>query len=162
MKASEFINEMRVGSYMSGGVTPARSSIEKRNASAAYDLVKSIGNAPTPKDKIEIISNLKSGEGNTSNKIVIKDSHGKPYKFTSYDKNTGNIELISMKGMPCRTNVSSLTYVGKERSASTTLKKWIFSTDDIEASDAEKPKAPVKTGRPKKVQYTIPNSPWGE
>lgn len=161
MRAQEFITEASIGKYASGGIVPSSTPITRKNAKLAYDVVKSINQAPTAKDKIEVITSLKAG--GSTNKISIINQHGEPYGFREYNKSTGDIELVNRQGKAFRTNVDSLEFVGKERSVSTSIKKWVFKTDNIQISDTEPQKSiqePKKKGRPSKPKYNIPNNPW--
>lgn len=157
MKITELLVEMQIGRYASGGITPSNGPIAKKKAAIAYNVVKSISTAPTAKEKIDIITSLKSGS--TTNKIDITDQHGAHYGFKDYDKSTGDIKLINKLGTPYKTNVEYLEFVGKERSASTTIKKWVFSSSKITpASDTPPPKR--AGGRTAKPVYTLPTRLW--
>ena len=161
MKAHEFITEMQIGKYTSGGITPSSTPITRKNSKIAYDTVKAIANAPTAKDKIDIITNLKVGR--TSNKISVTDQNGNKYGFREYNEQSGDIELVDRQGKPYKTNVDYLEFVGKERSMSTSIKKWVFKSSKILASDIEKPTPTPdakKKGRPAKPTYTMPDRLW--
>jgi hypothetical protein len=157
MKIREFITEMRIGKYASGGIIPSSSPITRKNSKIAYDTVKAINDAPTAKDKIDIITNLEVGR--TTNQILVTDQKGNKYGFKEYNKQSGDIELIDRRGNPYRTNVDYLEFVGKERSMSTSIKKWVFTSSKISALDIEKPTPKPdakKKGRPAKPIYTMP------
>jgi hypothetical protein len=158
MKITDLLVEMQMGRYASGGTTPTGGPIAKKNAAIAYNVVKSIGNAPTAREKIDIITSLKAGT--TTNKIVINDQHGKHYSFKGYDKSTGDISLANMQGIPCKTNVEDLEFVGKERSISSTIKKWIFTSNKIVSLDSDTPDPKRGGGRPSKPVYTLPSRLW--
>ena len=158
MRAEEFLPELTVGSYMKGGTSPSRSSIQNKNAKIAYDIVKSINNADTAKEKIEIITNLSVGK--TSNKIVVVGPNDKKYAFQSYDSSTGKL-TVSMSTTLYTVDVDSLEFLGKERSPSTTIKKWLFKTNNLEIQGKMEPKLDAaKKGRPSKPTYTMPNRLW--
>ena len=158
MRAGEFLSELTVGSYMKGGTAPSRSHIQNKNAKIAYDIVKSINNAGTAKEKIEIITNLSVGK--TSNKIVVVGPNDKKYAFQSYDSNTGKL-TVSMSTTLYTVDVDSLEFLGKERSPSTTIKKWVFKTNNLEIQGKMEPKLDAaKKGRPSKPTYTMPNRLW--
>lgn len=161
MRAKEFITEASIGKYASGGIVPSSTPITRKNAKLAYNVVKAIAQAPTAKDKIDVITGLKAGGSN--NRISVIDQNGVPYGFRDYDKSTGNIELVNRQGKPYKTSVDSLEFVGKERSISSSVKKWVFKTDSIQPSDVESPQPaqePKKKGRPAKPVYSIPDRLW--
>jgi hypothetical protein len=163
MKASEFITEMQIGRYASGGTVPtkdplSRSSI-KKNSKLAYDIVKSVNNAPTSRDKIEILSSLTAGK--TTNKIVIIGPNDKRYAFQSYDKGSGKL-TVSLSTTLFNVDVDSLEFLGKERIISNTTKKWLFKTDHLEPIGKMDTKpSDTKKGRPLKPDYSsMPTRLW--
>jgi hypothetical protein len=161
MKIKEFISELTVGRYASGGVVPSKpGAAVRKNSKIAYDIVKSVNAAATSKEKIEILSNLTAG--NTANKIVIVGPDGERYTFRSYDKDSEKL-TVSLSTSPkiYTTDVNSLEFLGKERSVSTTLKKWLFKTDNLEVQGKVEPKQDTaKKGRPAKPTYTMPDKFW--
>lgn len=158
MRAKDFISELNVGSYMKGGTTPSKSHIQNKNAKIAYDVVKSISNADTAKEKIEIITNLSAGK--TSNKIVVVGPADEVYTFRSYDKDSGQLSL-SFSNRLFTADVNSLEFLRKERSPSTTIKKWIFKVTDVDPQGKIKTAATnVKKGRPSKPTFTMPDRLW--
>jgi hypothetical protein len=162
MRVREIISELTVGRYASGGVVPTKDprslgSIRKKSK-LAYDIVKSVNNAPTSRDKIDILANLDAGK--TSNSIVIVGPGDKRYAFQSYDKEAGTL-TVSLSTTLYTVDVDSLEFLGKERTMSSTKKKWLFKTDNLDLQGKMEPKADaVKKGRPSKPTYSFPKSLW--
>jgi hypothetical protein len=162
MRAEEFISELTVGKYATGGTVPTKDPISRaafrKNSKIAYDIVKSVNDAPTSKDKIEILSNLTAGK--TTNKIVIVGPNDKRYAFQSYNKEDGKL-TVSLSTTLYTVDVDSLEFLGKERIMSGTTKKWLFKTDDLKSQGKMEPKSSdVKKGRPKKPNFVVPDFRW--
>lgn len=162
MKAKEFLSELTVGKYATGGTTPTKdpfaTSAFRKNSKIAYDIVKSVNNAPTSKDKIEILANLDAGK--TTNKIVIVGPKDKRYAFQSYDKAAGTL-TVSLATTLYTVDVNSLEFLGKERIMSNTSKKWLFKTDNLEVQGKMEPN-PNSPKKPSsaKPKFVVPNRLW--
>jgi hypothetical protein len=73
---------------------------------------------------------------------------------------TGKL-TVSMSTTLYTVDVDSLEFLGKERSPSSTIKKWLFKTNNLEIQGKMKPKLDAaKKGRPSKPTYTMPNRLW--
>ena len=162
MKAKEFLSELTVGKYATGGTTPSKDPVAtsafRKNSKIAYDIVKSVSNAPTSKDKIEILANLDAGR--TANKIVVIGPSDKRYAFQSYDSSTGKL-TVSISNTLYTVDVDSLEFLGKERIMSGSLKKWLFKTDNLEVQGKMEPN-PNSPKKPSsaKPKFVVPNRLW--
>jgi len=144
MRAEEFLIEYTRGVYGKGGITPTRGKAYRTRSKIAYEIRKSIMNAETAKEKLDILMNLKKGQ--TTNYPVFKID-GKNFRVKKWDKETGTITVTDPKNIYL-INDNDMEFVGPERSISNTSKQWVFQASDMKV----KKKEIVRKPKPEKVE----------
>jgi hypothetical protein len=133
MKVAEILSEMQRGQIYKGGVSYDKSAPWIKNQmDVAAERTKTIDQLEDPAAKFKFIADL--GSNAVRNKVFVKLDDGDklvPMTIKSYDPDTGNIFLgLSGNSLKTyRTNVSTLDFIGRERSPSTSVKTYKFAAN---------------------------------
>ena len=160
---------MRLDELTYGRVGPSISTIDKtspwikKNMDIAADRTRSVNAAESVKDKFEAIYAI-ARESNTTR--VQLGNFGKN-SVQSYDPSTGDLVLRSSTGSVIKlysTNINSYEYVGRERSAGSATKKYIFKeiNPPEEISSGPNPNKNYRGSVPKNKTSNDVFSAWGE